>query len=197
VVIVTCTWELAPRWAGTVAVHDVELEHDVGAMTPPNEATIWPLALKKSVPLISTLWPGEPVDGVSEEIVGGLLPEAGAVVPGDDVVEVVVERALGAGTRDLVRLTATVTAASTTTTTAKVQSPATHNRCRRLAARRRCAVLVGFGASKTSIQGSCRTKVAFSLASARRSRRRSTDEPVGPAPLGRQSRRHGAAAAGQ
>ncbi len=55
VVIITCTWEPVPGRAGTVARHDVVLEHDVGAVAPPNEATIWPSALMKSVPPITTL----------------------------------------------------------------------------------------------------------------------------------------------
>jgi len=71
VVTVTETDEEPLGGGGTVALHDMVDEQLVGATSLPKRAKTCPLALLKLAPVITTIWPGVPVDGDSELSTGG------------------------------------------------------------------------------------------------------------------------------
>ncbi len=86
VVIATCAEEEVD--AGTVTLQVFWAGQLVGATSPLNVATIWPLELRKLDPATTMACPAEPLAGESEEMTGG--PPATAV----GVVEVVPLRPL-------------------------------------------------------------------------------------------------------
>ena len=90
VVTVTST---RPAPAGATAEHVVWLEHDVGATWPPKWASTWPSELKRLLPVICTLVPAEPDEGLSDVMAGPL----GEAVDEDDDEGVARDPAVGGG----------------------------------------------------------------------------------------------------
>ena len=67
VVTVTCT---RPAPGGATAEQEVWLAQEVGATWPPKWASTCPSVLKRLLPLICTLWPAGPEEGLIETMVG-------------------------------------------------------------------------------------------------------------------------------
>lgn len=78
--MVITTWAEEAVDAGTVTVQVFWAGQLVGATCPLNVATTCPSLLKKFAPVIVTLWPAEPLEGLNDEITGGPLGATATVV---------------------------------------------------------------------------------------------------------------------